>query len=362
MARKYGHRLTLEEPLRWGTSPSHRRLNWGNRCTMLLSALLSVAPLSSAAATMPPASRQRLVEFRKTYSITNLRMGDLGVPKDVDGALSTGLSQGSPAEQVYSLLEKNKDVFRMADPRSELKLIRDRRDSLTRGRDLSFQQLYRGLEVRSGELTFHLAAGDQIRGITASYFPDISISDQPVITRESAVSTAMGYHDRVGTPTKVYEVGLIVLPFQKHYYLAWRIRLGIWEDYIDAQDGKVLFSLPVTRYTSQATEDVHGSQNSTLPQEADPQGLQQDVETPSGTPGGSSLFKANDPLNDSTAMEQFVPVHVYPPSMMRPVIDSATGDTVWIDPDGRRNIRVIMPKDQGSNRRGTTGSPHPRSS
>jgi len=156
-------------------------------------------------------------------------------------------------------LERQRNLLRIKEPRSEFKLQNHWSDELGR-RHIRYSQTYKGLNVWPCELTVHLDEAGNVNLVNGAFVPTPHKTiTQPVVNSEEALIKARG-RVPVGEKGEVKEQSLIIYaPGDRIPRLAWKVQLYVsaesyWMIVIDALNGEVL-----TAYNQIAFQNVSGS-------------------------------------------------------------------------------------------------------
>jgi Zn-dependent metalloprotease len=172
------------------------------------------------------------------------------------GALARGRAESAEEKQQQSLafLRQYSGLFGIDNPEAQLRLQGSRTDQLGETH-LVWRQFHRGVPVFAGQLRTHFSAGHELKAVSGTFIPGITVDTSPTRTAEVAASLAAGAVggdrlDRAATlwalpPTLlVYRVGLARgVPGENH--LAWEVQVTNGIDvrqfvYVDAHTGKII--------------------------------------------------------------------------------------------------------------------------
>ena len=174
---------------------------------------------------------------------------DTGAAESILGTLSApGASSEAAASRFFA---DNAALFRMGAEQSDLQLAANRATPL--GRNIGFQQVYRGVPVFGAEAALQFNAQGRVIAVNSSYRPGIFISTTPSIDRAAALRNALLAVNASDTADAAAE--LVVYPLSGSYLLAWRVTTATddntWEVLVDAQAG-TLIGKPrdINRYAS----------------------------------------------------------------------------------------------------------------
>ncbi|MEW6736372.1 MAG: M4 family metallopeptidase [Acidobacteriota bacterium] len=136
------------------------------------------------------------------------------------------------------------------------------------------QQSFNGVPVFGGEAIVHLNSDASVFAFTDSFVKDVQIDTQPKITQDEAIKLAITEFGCVNEKclSSVPQASLVILPYQRHNYLAYRVLLervrleksndsglppSVQIYFIDAYTGKTVWN-----YENLQTQAMIGSGNS----------------------------------------------------------------------------------------------------
>lgn len=163
-------------------------------------------------------------------------------------------------ERSYQFMEEYKDLFKMADPREEIKLQKKEQDNIGMTH-VTFLQEYQSVPVYGGDLKFHFKEDGTLSSFNGHYLPAAtSVNINPEIAKEEALATtkddliqqlsqegkSLSANDLENDDPKllIYTEGLSSQhPSQPQ--LAWKIHISgkimiDWNYYIDAHNGNII--------------------------------------------------------------------------------------------------------------------------
>ncbi|HZA49400.1 MAG TPA: M4 family metallopeptidase, partial [Myxococcaceae bacterium] len=176
--------------------------------------------------------------------------------RGASGALATGRAVSAQEKQQQSLafLRKYAGLFGIENPEAQLRLERSRADRLGETH-LVWRQFHRGVPVFAGQLRTHFSSNHQLKAVSGTFVPAITLDITPARTAESAASLAVGVvggerPDRAATlwalpaTLVVYREGLARGEAGEDH-LAWEVevtnRLDVRQFvYVDAHTGKII--------------------------------------------------------------------------------------------------------------------------
>lgn len=203
--------------------------------------------------------RTRAVTLLQAYPGVKYRIDDeRGVPRRISGKIQEGLSKGDPVQTVYEFFEKNRELYGLADPRSELKVDGVSKDEL--GTLVVLKQQFRNVQVWNTMLKANFGRDGNLYAIYGSTYPDIDLSTIPSIDSAQAIAItkrdlnytaedereAIRFEESLESKRSPVNAWLLVAPYNNQYYLVWIIGLSriqpyeAWEYWVDAHSGAIL--------------------------------------------------------------------------------------------------------------------------
>ncbi|HLA80382.1 MAG TPA: M4 family metallopeptidase [Thermoleophilia bacterium] len=186
----------------------------------------------------------------------------VGIPTFIRAHISLREGAPGPAERGYRFFDRFKEIFRMVEPRTELRPTATREDSLET-EHARFQQYFKGIPVIGAEILVHTRADGALWFVQGKYVPGIAISTTPVLQPQKIpvlVRQDFIHRRAEAIVFAVDEPQLGVLnpwvadsAFENESTLIWishatETETGrVWTYYIDAQDGRVLSVLDSAR-------------------------------------------------------------------------------------------------------------------
>lgn len=193
------------------------------------------------------------------YHVENILLSESGIPRYITGDLTPAGRFGDLTETSYAFFMDNSGLYRMTDPRAELKVVRTERDDIGMTH-IEFAQYYRGVPVLHGEMKVHFGGDQLIKTVNGDYFDGIDLDVTPYLSPGAAeeqvvadLGTERSLCDFVGEPV------LYVCRFEGKYYLVWHVEVGTrddkgsWRYLVDAKNGGI-----VHRYTTTYNERTGG--------------------------------------------------------------------------------------------------------
>jgi Zn-dependent metalloprotease len=168
-----------------------------------------------------------------------------GIPYEIGGDLSKGITSTDMVEKVYQFFEINKDIFGIEDPKTELKIDAVNKDEI---QAVKFHWTVNGVKVASNFSILFTKDGKP-HNYSGKLYPEAkSIDTNPKLSEEQAKQIALddsrAYHTTV---ENVKSIELIIGKFDDCLKLAWAINVCKLDSvifnsdyYIDAQNGKIL--------------------------------------------------------------------------------------------------------------------------
>lgn len=191
-----------------------------------------------------------------------------GIPATVhmDVPIPAGLPD-DPVIHALDYLDRYKGLYQLTDPRQQLYLQGISLDSTRR--HLFFGQKHNDIPVFAGELAVHMAGG-RIFFTNGHYLRSIPALPGPALDAAQATAVALaGLPGKgmkaVGAPRLMYFDQSLLVGGNQDTHLAWRITVrgsrqgmgaGSWTVFVDAHDGKLLFSLSQARSYGPPDKDL----------------------------------------------------------------------------------------------------------
>jgi bacillolysin len=175
-----------------------------------------------------------------------------GTPLRMRGAWIRQQSD-KPAVAAMDFLEEMRTLYGMRSPRDELQLLDEQVDR-TGNTYLKYQQMAETYPVYAHELRMHIRRDAIIRGIHGRFVPEINLPQDPVISGDRAMHTALK-HDPGNKKGPLSRIGGLTVWVEKERipHLAWqifvegeekacdgRINPAFWCYFIDSREGQVL--------------------------------------------------------------------------------------------------------------------------
>jgi bacillolysin len=174
-----------------------------------------------------------------------IKFDENGIPIEIGGDLSRGITATDLSEKVIQFFEINKDIFGIEEPKTELKIDAVYKDEI---RAVKFHFTVNGIKIASNFSILFTKDGIP-HSYSGKIYPEAyELSTTPSITEEQAKQIALddskAYHTTI---ENVKSLELIIGRFDDGLRLAWAINVNkigsklINSDYfIDAQTGKIL--------------------------------------------------------------------------------------------------------------------------
>ena len=170
------------------------------------------------------------------------------IPTMLEGNLYWGAKGGDRIEESYRFLENHKELFRMDNPRQELKpegVIGP--DGISPIATVKFIQVVNGVKVRYGGYNFHFNADGLMNSLNGQIDPDAKkVNTNPAISEEQVKQIALNDTLNAGTKAEVIDLELMIARYEEGLRLVWSFGViyggppGSWLYKVDAQTGKVL--------------------------------------------------------------------------------------------------------------------------
>ena len=223
----------------------------------------TATPTATTSGTATPTLDAQMAALRRLRLQSDARYVEVrfedGFPASIEAQISVGGTPGVPLSQALAFLADFKDLYRLTDPASELRL--ERWNVGSGEAHLFFQQLHRGVPVFGSWLGVHLRGSQFLRsngrlrtGLSLDVTPTVAFLAAEDTARGHASSRASGAMARtVGQPALViYDGGWWPgehLPANPR--LAWQIPVQVagkgFTYFVDAQTNEVLHRLPRER-------------------------------------------------------------------------------------------------------------------
>ncbi len=193
-----------------------------------------------------------------------------GAPAMLKGVLADPFD-GSPAKLAVAaaldFLEEKKHLFRMQEPKEELRATQKTTDA--RGNlCVALQQAYKGIPVDGGTVRVHFTPQNAIYQITNKYTPAIDLRDvTPAITSDESYERALA-DDGGGERVQAIAPKLVILAEGAAPKLAWVVEvIGTKSGrpmryFVDAKNGKVLRRFSTLRFIGTGVYSGGGALNS----------------------------------------------------------------------------------------------------
>lgn len=155
----------------------------------------------------------------------------------------TGSSRLLP-DAVMEYLEDNRSLFRISDPQSEVRPVKQVSDRAGNS-CIALQQLYKGLPVEGGTLRVQFDTKKSISSVSNKFIPDLDIDVKPDITADQALKKALA-DAKTGKPMADDTPQLVIYRRKEQTCLAWRLQIDDFEHvrdlmyYVDAHDGSII--------------------------------------------------------------------------------------------------------------------------
>ncbi|MGZ8219010.1 M4 family metallopeptidase [Methylomagnum sp.] len=174
-----------------------------------------------------------------------------GTPRQMRGAIlepasSLGATQkGRDEKTARAFLRNQKDLLRLDNPDTEMKLLNHKEDELYR-RHLRYEQRFKNLPVWPAELLVHIDPSGNVDALDGAYVPTPRNTEtNPVVSEAAAIARARrevkgGDGATVGQPELI-----VYAPGDRTPRLAWKLTLAVsatarWLVVIDALNGATL--------------------------------------------------------------------------------------------------------------------------
>lgn len=217
---------------------------------------LGLTPLASENGESNPQKKKApidtvAIKIQNAKALAISRFGDKikfdenGIPYEIGGDLSKGITSTDMVEKVYQFFEINKDIFGIEDPKSELKIDAVNKDEI---HAVKFHRTVNGIKVASNFSILFTKDGKP-HNYSGKLYPEAkSIDTNPKLSEEQAIQIALNDSKAYQTTVEnVKSAELIIGRFSATLRLAWAINVSKLDSvifnsdyFIDAQNGKIL--------------------------------------------------------------------------------------------------------------------------
>lgn len=171
---------------------------------------------------------------------------DLKAPAFLSGRLAEPVhgSNRLMADAVMEYLDDNRALFRMSNPKEEIRAVKQVSDEAGNS-CVALQQYYKGLPVEGGTLRVQFDVEKSISSVSNKFLPDLDIDVKPGITADQAVKKALA-DAKNGKLMAGDAPQLVIYRYKGRTCLAWRLQIDDFENlrdlkyYIDARDGRII--------------------------------------------------------------------------------------------------------------------------
>ncbi len=178
--------------------------------------------------------------------LKNIDLDANGIPTNLFGDLSIGITATEPLEKSYQFFEIHKDLFRLINARSELKCYRIISDDGFVS-TIKFRQVHNGIGVEHGQYFVHFCRDGSIGGANGYLNPEARhVNTTPSILKEQAQQIAEAdYKGLKMMGVKMPDPELLIHGRGGKLYLCWKVFPGLeYNYYIDAHTGELLGKFP----------------------------------------------------------------------------------------------------------------------
>ena len=187
-------------------------------------------------------------KFRQEKKVTQLLTDKHGTPTYIEGSLTpSGAKSGDNAEEkTFQFFEENRGLFKLNEPRNELKIIRVKKDE-TGMTHVRLIQLYKGVEIYGAESITHFRNSGELSVVNGDFQTGIDISADPKIAASEAEGIALSNISYTGIKPEIKSTRLVIYKFNDVAYLTWISQIsvenpaGSWEYFINAENGSLVF-------------------------------------------------------------------------------------------------------------------------
>lgn len=176
-----------------------------------------------------------------------IKFDKYGIPIEITGNLSKGLTCTDPVDQAYQFFEINKDIFQIASPREEFTIREVIKDDLFS--TVKFYWTVNGTKVRYAGYFLQFSKNGSLYNISGQIDPEArNLVTQPTISKEQAGQLALNDSKAYQTTIEnIKSTELTIGRFNNVLRLAWIINVCKLDSvlfnsdyYIDAQNGEIL--------------------------------------------------------------------------------------------------------------------------
>jgi Zn-dependent metalloprotease len=202
-----------------------------------------------------------LTEFQKKYTVKIFKTNSVGIPTFIEGDLTPFSANGDEINISYIFFQENQRLFQMGNPRQELIVKKVKKDELGMTH-VTFNQLYKGIEVYGGELIVHFSSTKRIKSVNGFYKPGIKIPTTPTIPQVTSENIALVDLEKNLGRGDITDTRLMIYEYKEIYYLIWKVMLkiespiGSWEYFIDANSGDILYKANRIKFQSSSFLDT----------------------------------------------------------------------------------------------------------
>ncbi|MDD2891026.1 MAG: M4 family metallopeptidase [bacterium] len=178
--------------------------------------------------------------------------GDNGTVAFLKGAFPN-TSKADKMANAIEFIGKYKELFKLSDPSSELKLNTLKKDKLGMTH-LKLDQFYKGIPVWASQLIVHFDKNSNIYMVNGRYESTPLIDILPTVSEQMAISKAKEDLKHTGEFSQEPTCKLTIYHDNGQYFLAWQVNLktdfpqGDWEYFIDAKNSNVIFKYNNIKY------------------------------------------------------------------------------------------------------------------
>jgi len=171
-----------------------------------------------------------------------IKFDKYGIPIEITGNLSKGLTGTDVVEKAYQFFELNKDLFQIEKPRQELVIRQVIREELS---TVKFYWAIDGVKVNYGGYFLQFSRDGSLYNVEGQIDPEArSINTKPSISEEQAKQIAMNDSLNTGQESTFMDMELVIGKFKDNkFQLAWTFGISNsrpWIYAIDAHTGEIL--------------------------------------------------------------------------------------------------------------------------
>jgi len=194
-------------------------------------------------------AKAQLMAFKKLQSTDSRAQvdwnPDTGFPRRLRGKLSKPAAD--PLRAIREFLTEHQTLLGVKEMDTELEQLQTTKDAMG-NTHIRLKQTYQGITVFQTQLVIHLDPENRIIGTNGEFHPGIKLEVKPAVSPEKAVTIAK-QHAKKANEIKGQTPAREIFIAAGKPTLCWHVRLdgedgkdpALWEYFIDAKTGKVVF-------------------------------------------------------------------------------------------------------------------------